>query len=177
VLLGDPEEFVRDAKPVARDLARHTGYGVVIGTLLDGEVEVEECHSGLPTEAGGGIAEFSDDSRSVCDLAVTAVLASTHEPLARALLDAAAPPAADRRSFRRELAKIRQIGLAGRCDVALGLGCVCVAVLDDAGQLRGSIGLVCPASQWPPPMTALALLRGAARRLSGAPEGHRRPSA
>jgi DNA-binding IclR family transcriptional regulator len=159
----------------AEDLARRTGCAVRTGVLLLGDVvvvhheprpdgtrQMPEVGIVIPAHACAlGKALLAFDPDGVNDTAGQLPRSMTGETIT------------DPAELRVQLAEVRRGGIATEVEEAVLGECGLAAPLADAsGEVAGAIGVVVPATEWPPNPATLDALRTAARAISrelGAP--------
>ncbi|WP_246085984.1 IclR family transcriptional regulator [Pseudonocardia hydrocarbonoxydans] len=150
----------------ADELARRTGCAVRTGVLLLGDVvvvhheprpdgtrQMPEVGIVIPAHACAlGKALLAFDPAGLVDVTGRGMTGETiTDPVA---LDA-------------QLDQVRRTGIATEAEEAVLGECGIAAPLADAGgEAAGAIGLVVPASEWPPAASAVDALRAAARAVS-----------
>jgi DNA-binding IclR family transcriptional regulator len=174
--------------PWAEDLARRTGFAVRTGVMLlrevvvvhhqprpDGSRQMPEVGIVIPAHAcalGKAILAFDDEVAA--DVLDDGVLRSmTGDTITQPAL------------LRRELGRVRTMGLATEVEEAVIGECELAAPISDRlGDTLGALGLVVPSGNWPLDSATTDALRAAARSVSrelGAtqwpPVAHRAPSA
>jgi DNA-binding IclR family transcriptional regulator len=166
----DTLELRSRVMPWAEDLARRTGFAVRTGVMLlsdvvvvhhqprpDGSRQMPEVGIVIPAHAcalGKAILAFDEDI--VADVIGAGPLRSmTGDTITR--------PA----DLRRQLGRVRSIGLATEVEEAVIGECELAAPISDRlGDALGAIGLVVPSGSWPLDPAASDALRNAARSVS-----------